>query len=52
MRAYEAISKAGGRPAHMAVNAVIHDHPCEDLKSLIVGLSALAKHMGLTGGRK
>jgi hypothetical protein len=52
-RAYEAISREGGRPAHLAVNAVvINDHPCEDLESLSLGLSALAKHMGLTGGRK
>lgn len=50
-RAYEAISRRGGRPSHMAVNWVaIQDHPCgpDHLEALKLGLSALASHFGLT----
>jgi hypothetical protein len=50
-RAYEAISRDGGRPAHIAVNWVaIQDRVCapEHLKTLKLGLTALAGHFGLT----
>lgn len=53
-RAYEAISRNGGRPAHMAVNWVaIQDQVCSagHLDALRVGLAALARHFGLSNGR-
>lgn len=51
-RAYEAISRSAGRPAHMAINRVaIQDQICavEQIEPLRLGLAALAGHFGLTG---
>lgn len=53
-RAYEALAESGRRAIRAVIAVAIHREEIarEDLVNLVAGLSALARHFGLTRGRK